>query len=147
MLFASDQGWWRWHEGVPSFTGQKYALQEGAATWGATVLRNTGEEGLEVDPCGLRTGRNGGYQAMNLAAHLGASRIVLLGYDMQAFKGQPSHWFGEHPDHNRAPYSTYLEYFPLLVAPLQALGITVLNASRESALECFPRVTLTEALA
>jgi len=147
VLYAADQGWWKWHQGVPSFTGPKYAMQAGAAEWGVTVLRNTGDEGLERDPCGLRNGRNGGYQAINLAVHLGATRIVLLGYDMQAFKGQPSHWFGEHPDGNRAPYDTYRHYFQTIVAPLQALGVTVLNASRTSALDCFPRVSLAEALA
>jgi len=147
VLFAADHGWWKWHEGVPSFSGLKYALHAGASEWpGVTVLRSTGIQGLELHPSGLRAGYNGGYQAINLATHLGASRIVLLGYDMQAPRRGPSHFFGEHPNHARSPYGTFLEIFPSIVAPLQALGITVFNCSRSTALECFPRVALSEVL-
>lgn len=128
--------------------GPKYALQPRASQWpGVTVLQNTGIEGLERRPFGLRNGRNGGYQAIGLAYHYGASRIVLLGYDMQAQKGRPSHWFGEHAHGMRSPYDLMRLAFPSIAAPLQAAGVTVLNASRETALTCFPRVSLSEALA
>lgn len=148
LLYAADHGWWRWHEGAPSFTGPKYAMHAGSAEWpGVTVLQNTGIYGLELRPFGLRAGFNSGYQAINLAVHLGASRIVLLGYDMQAPRRGPSHWFGEHPNQARSSYGTFREAFPTIVEPLQQLGVAVLNASRETALECFPRVSLAEALA
>ena len=55
------------------------------------VLTNTGQRGLELDPSGLRHGSNAGYQAINLAVHLGAKRIVLLGYDMKV-DGNRTNW-------------------------------------------------------
>jgi hypothetical protein len=150
VLYACDAAWWRWHKGVRSFAGPKYALRgthSEAHPADVTVLENTGESGLERASTGLRHGRNSGYQAIGVAVHLGAARIVLLGYDMQAIKGSPSHWFGEHPSGARPPVGTFLPFFPSLVAPLQKLGVTVINASRETALTCFPRRSLVEALA
>lgn len=151
VLYAADSKWWHTHRGVTSFVGLKYSLQPESARWpGVQILENTGETGLDVSPTGLRTGRNSGYQSMNLAVHLGASRIVLLGYDMQALKGQAnSHWFGEHPPNIRAdsPYDTFIARFETIVQPLAALGIDVINSTRETALTVFPRRPLAEALA
>ena len=147
VLYACDAKWWKWHRGVPEFSGLKYALEADAGQWpNVQVLENTGEHGIETQPTGLRTGRNGGYQAINLAVHLGATRVLLLGYDMQAKKGQPSHWFGEHPVAIRSPFQMFLEHFPAIVTPLRQLGVTVINCSRETALELFPRMTIQEAL-
>ncbi len=102
-LYACDPAWWRWHDGVKSFDGPKWSIAHEA--WSDRLrksfpdvarLKNTGETGLEVDPAGLRTGRNSGYQAINLAVHYGARRIVLLGYDLQRTDGK-AHFFGNHP--------------------------------------------------
>lgn len=146
VLYAADAKWWAWHKGVPDFRGLKFSLQPDAAQWpGVTVLTNTGEQGLELNPGGLRTGRNSGYQAINLAVHLGATRLVLLGYDMQLTGGK-AHWFGEHPDRQHSPYATFLERFTHIVEPLAAVGVEVVNSSRETALTLFPRVPLEDAL-
>jgi hypothetical protein len=142
VLYACDAKWWRWHKGVPTFTGLKYALEAGAGRWpGVQVLHNTGRVGLETRAYGLRTGSNSGYQAINLARHLGARRILLLGYDMRG-----GHFFGQHPDGTAPPFAVCLSHFHSLVKPLAAEGIEVLNCSRHTALEAFPRVPLEEAL-
>jgi hypothetical protein len=140
VLYACDAKWWRWHAGVPTFAGLKYALQPEAAVWpGVQVLQNTGDEGLELDPSGLRAGRNSGYQAINLAVHLGASQIVLLGYDLQG-----DHWFGSHPDRSAPPFDLCRQRFQTLVTPLQDLGVTVINGSRQTSLTAFPRRRLED---
>jgi hypothetical protein len=149
VLYAADSKWWRYHKGVPSFHGLKFSLQPDASQWpGVVVLRNTGCDGLERDPSGLKTGLNSGYQAVNLAVHLGAARILLLGYDMQAIHGTKTHWFGEHPPAIRcgSPYAGFQAKFPLLVKPLADLGVEVVNCSRETALTCFPRLPIDHAL-
>lgn len=148
-LIASDAAWWRHHHGVPEFPGLKYCVEPSAATWpGVQILRNTGSAGVETDPTGLRTGRNTGAAAVNLAVHFGATRVVLLGYDMEAKDEAHSHFFGGHPQGLRggSPYPLFREHFTKMVAPLQALGVAVLNCSRHTALTCFPRLTLEEAL-
>jgi hypothetical protein len=148
VLYAADAKWWKHHEGAPSFAGLKYSLQRDAAQWpGVQVLQNTGEAGIELDPRGLKTGRNGGFQAVNVAVHLGAARIVLLGYDMGIHSGK-THWFGDHPDRIRScsPYSVFIERFATCLEPLRALGIEIVNCSRRTSLECVPRVDLREVL-
>lgn len=152
ILFACDHKWWRWNEGVPSFTGLKYTLEHGGRRhrlhWpDVHVLRNTGDRGLELDPSGLRTGRNSGFQAIGIAVHLGASRIILLGYDLQVGAKGEHHWFGMHPDRVRPPLSSFRPYFDTLVKPLRELNIEIVNCSRRSALTCFPTMSLEDALA
>lgn len=151
VLYACDAKWWRWHKGVPEFAGLKYALDAADKQFpsdaGIQILENTGHEGIEPAPTGLRTGKNSGYQALNLAKHLGATRVILLGYDMELGPKSKSHWFGEHPDKIKPPVTTFLPYFAGAAAPLAAAGIEVINCSRRTALTCFPRVPLAEALA
>jgi len=165
VLYGCDAKYWRYYgrpEAPPHVTATalehwravaaeihrprpKYALEGGAAEY-ATVLQNTGMTGLETQPTGLRTGKNSGFQCINLAVHLGAARIVLLGYDMAAV-GEHDHWFGDHPWRLRPPYRDFLPLFDTLVAPLEALHIQVVNATRSTVLPTFPRVSLQEALA
>lgn len=149
VLYACDAKWWDAHQGVPRVNGVKFALEKRAASWpGVQVLDNTGDRGLELDPSGVRSGKNSAYQAVNVAVHLGARRILLLGLDLAQWPGQPSHFFGQHPrDLQRdSPFASFREYFESLVDPLRALGVTVVNCSRRTALECFPVMPLREAL-
>jgi hypothetical protein len=147
VLYACDAKWWDHHKGVRSFTGLKYSLQRQAAKWrGVSVLQNTGTDGLQMKPNGLKTGKNSGYQAINLAVHLGAKRILLLGYDMEIKHGSKSHWFGDHPWGNRPPVSSFRGMFRTLVAPLEKHGVTVINCSRSTSLDAFPCMALELAL-
>ena len=147
VLYACDAQWWTWHKGVPSFTGLKYSLTLPTTNaWGVQILRNDGPHGLATKPDSLRTGSNGGYQAINLAVHLGAARILLLGYDM-ARTGGKTHWFGEHPKRSAPPpFGKMLQAFPTLVAPLAARGVEVFNCTPTTALKTFPRRALHECL-
>jgi hypothetical protein len=146
VLYACDAKWWQRYGDTVAFAGPKYTLEQTARQW-ATVLRNTGDSGLEPDPTGLRTGKNSGYQAINLAVHQGATTIVLLGYDMAPAADGKHHWFGAHPWKTVPPYRLFLPFFDTLVKPLADLGIRVINASRQTVLTCFPRLSLAEALA
>jgi len=143
-----DSGrWWARHgEALAPFAGLRYTLDPLAARW-ATVLKFTGLSGLEMAPTGVRIGRNSGYQAINLAVHLGAAKIVLLGYDMQTGPGNNDHFFGNHPHGGRVPLQTFRPFFDSLVEPLKALNIAIVNASRKTALTCFQRAIIQEALA
>lgn len=148
-LWATDGSWWNHHRGVPTFTGLKYGITVPVGKWpGVQVITNTGTTGLERKPTGVRTGQNSGYAAINAAVHLGARRILLLGYDMGRRPGEPSHFFGDHPKtlQRNAPYAAFAENFVSLVDPLAALGITVINCSRRTALTCFPQASLAQAL-
>lgn len=162
VLYAADAAWWTWHSEYAShphelvdprnglstrFTGLRYCLQSWVKSPSVQVLQNTGERGLETQPTGLRTGKNSGFQAINLAVHLGATRILLLGYDMQVGLNRETHWHGDHPRQKTvSPYATFLTCFPSLVEPLKQLGVDVINCSRRTALDTFPCLTIQEAL-
>jgi hypothetical protein len=147
VLFAADAKWWDWHEGVKYFAGLRYSITSPPAKYGVTVLQRTSGPGLDLNPLALRRGQNSGYQAINLAVHLGASRILLLGYDMQKGPHGEEHWHGDHPDKSRSPYGQFIARFESLMAPLRALQVDVINCSRRTALPWFPCQPLREALA
>lgn len=157
VLYAGDAKWWRAHAGAMDFAGLKYTIaqdpdQEQVGDWpDLHVLRNTGDGGLESDPTGLRTGYNSGYQAVNLAVHLGAAKIVLLGFDCWRGPSGDQNWFERFPylvksHHVESPYPIFLQAFAGLVEPLKAAGVQVINASRWTMLRSFPFLSLEEAL-
>lgn len=110
------------------------------------IYRNDGKEGLCEDPAGLRTGCNSGYQAINIAFHMLARRIVLLGYDLKGAAGR-MHWFHRAFEHPEDRYRAWAPLFRTIVAPLARHGVQVINATPGSALDAFPMMPLQEALA
>jgi hypothetical protein len=155
-LYSGEIRWWRHYGDGLTFAGLRYGIEAaspgpavpaGLGQWGVTFLRNTGMLGLETDPTGVRTGKNSGMQALNVAVHLGAERIVLLGYDMQPNSKGQDHWFGEQPYvHAPIPYQAFHAGFASMVEPLAALAVEVVNCTPGSALHCFPMMTLADAL-
>lgn len=89
-------------------------------------------------------GVHSGDRAINLAALKGAARIVLLGFDMKP-TGQ---WHGEHEKPSRSEnYATrFMPALRRMSAPLCAYGVEVLNATEDSALDCFPKISLKDVL-
>jgi hypothetical protein len=147
VLYSSDA---RWFNYAKREHAQAWCLETTVNPAFAAPLQNTGELGLETNATGLRTGRSSGYAAINLAAHLGASRIVLLGYDYKPGPTGQRNWFGDRPaSYWRAmpPYDdSIMRCWPSIVQPLEALGIEVVNATPGSALTMFPQMSLAEAL-
>lgn len=147
VLYACDAKWWMAHPETVAYAGLKYGLEPARGREDVQVLRNTGDTGLERRPDGLRNGRNSGYQSINLARHLGATHIVLLGYDMAPSARGQHHWFGSHVySHAAPPYALFLERFETIHEPLRREGIVVVNATPGSALPGFERLALAEAL-
>lgn len=113
------------------------------------MLRNGGREGLSRDASAIVTGMNSGHQVINIVALAGARRIVLLGYDGKHGSGGRRHWFGDHPDRTPFPQelANNVKHYRTLVEPLRELGVAVVNASPDTAVDAFPRATLEAALA
>jgi hypothetical protein len=155
VLYSSDRRWWSHYRGVPEFPGLKFGVGGGLRKNNGfhrypeiRVLRNSGYSGLELSSDGLRTGRNSGHAAINLAVHLGAARIILLGYNLSYRNGQ-AHFFGNHPPglpQSSSLYPGFRRTFSTLVEPLTQLGIEVFNCTEETSLTCFSRVRLSDVL-
>lgn len=145
---ADSSQWWQRKDNRPlieGFTGLKFSLDEQAKAV-STVLQFGPMDGLSTDPTKLALGHHSGYQAVNLAVLLGAARVLLLGYDLKPDAQGRDHFFGKHPRGNTPTYSL-MAGFDSMVAPLRALGVSVVNCSRDTALTTFPRLSLQEALA
>jgi hypothetical protein len=138
---------WHWKHGLSDFKGLKYSLDTRAKRFrGVKVLCNTGDSGLELDPTGLRTGKNSGFQSVGLAVHFGAAKIVLLGFDFRLGPKGQKHCHADHPDKSAPPFALCLRLFHTIVEPLRALGVTVVNCSPHSSLTAFPQQPIREAL-
>ena len=154
LLYFCDEKWWRWHHekpGYKAFAGIKVTLENPkviAAEPAVKSVQNLGRNGLCEFRHGLHTGKNGGYQAIDLAVHLGAKRILLLGYDMRPAEDGRLQWHKGHPiKGNPRQYEEHmLPMFPSLVQPLAKRGVEVLNCTPKSALKVFPMVALEVAL-
>lgn len=145
VAYACDRRWWDHHAGLKYFHGLKLSLER-TDFQDVTTLENTGPEGYDPDPWKIRSGGNGGYQAIQVAAHLGAPKVILVGYDMQG-----GHWFGEHPSEIRstlAPQTraNMIRGFAVLGDALAKRGVKIFNATPGSAITAFPRVSLEEVL-
>jgi hypothetical protein len=147
--------WWNHHRERPeyrAFGGLKVTLENPfviAAEPETKSLYNVGESGFPERRDALTTGKNSGYQAIVLAALLGARRIALLGYDMRCTGGK-THWHGGHAHRTHSGPNIYrdfmLPHFAGLAKALAARGVEVLNATPDSALTDFPMTSLKEAL-
>lgn len=152
VLYAADKKWWGWHKGCvaphkvgsvsyPAFTGPlKYCLSQTAWYPDVQVLSRGPDRGITFDPMKVALGYNGVYQSINVAVHLGATRIVLLGVDMRG-----PHFFGHHPDNSNAPFSLCIQRFATLVEPLHASGVEIVNCTPKSALTVFPMIRVVDA--
>lgn len=151
LFYFCDFRWFEWHKhGLLPLGGIKVTLENNyIAGRGVFCIKNRGVTGLWTNPPdGVCTGRNSGYQVINLLVLLGVKRIVLLGYDMKPGENGKKHWFGDHP--RPTPDNAFgqmLPCFDTIVDPLKKLGVEVINATPGSALESFPKMTLEEAFA
>jgi hypothetical protein len=105
--------------------------------------------GLSFDPTCVVSQRTSLQGAINLAVHLGAIRIVLLGADMRRARDGRSHHHSPHPRPNKPGNRTWdaqMMQLRLTVTPLRERGIEVFNTSPISRITWWPRAELTACL-
>jgi hypothetical protein len=150
VLYWTDSRFYTWYKNdIDNFNGLKFALKPSSQyTTDIKILRKGIAHGLETDPGVLAHGHNSGYAAINLAYHLGANRIVLLGFDMHN-TNKDTHFHDGYPTRpagNHIYIDKFLPGFNKLEKDLRGYGVTVYNASPYSQLNCFPKITLDQAL-
>lgn len=145
VLYAADGAWWNVHGPRGAFAFEGWRVSATPMVRGPVMsLRVSGQRGFDDRLGYIRTGSNSGYQAVHLAAQLGARKIVLCGIDMRG-----SHFFGLHPSplRNTGSFTRYIELFRTIAQPLANRGIDVVNVSPCSALDAFRRGVLEQELA
>lgn len=105
--------------------------------------------GFAHDPSTVVSNRTNLQGAMNMAAHLGVARMVLLGADMCRGEGGRSHHHAPHKWTNKPGNGTWDIQIPqlrLIAEPLQQLGIEVINTSPISRIDWWPKLNLEDAV-
>jgi hypothetical protein len=167
--YACDTKWWKWAysagEDAPPYPPQdytkKFSLQREFNPksreknidpgWpGVFQMRMAERQGLSTTWPYVCWGGNSGYQAINLAYLLGYKRIILLGYDMKP-NGKQSHWHKDHifsgsTNPCKGTFIRWLMDFQALAGSINKTDATVVNATRSTALDCFPKMPLEDAL-
>ena len=148
ICWFGDCRWWNWHkEKVREFPGlvatccvslvDKYQRLK--------VVQRGKPRGIEKRANQVSWNSNSGASVINFAYHLGAKRLVLLGYDMRRVDDN-TNWHSDHPCPDKNPYARFLKRFPLIAKDAKALKLEIVNASPGSALDVFPIVRLEEVL-
>lgn len=146
VLYSCDGAWWNHHKGVPEFQGERVTLDLGAHNqFGATFIPHSNDITF-IDGKAIGTGGNSGFQAIALAVQRGAKKVILLGYDMGFSGGRKSHWFGDHPGalNRQSNYEKWVKNFDRAAPEIKKYA-RVINCSRNTALNCFERMSLHDA--
>jgi hypothetical protein len=152
-IYGCDAGWWQHVNGLPQYAGLKlsydrvaidaYALKRVSIPDKLSNALRFGETGA------VGSAGNSGFQALNLAAQWGATRILLVGFDLHARGGV--HWYGRNtamrmsnPDEGN--FARWRPAFDAAAPVLKARGIEVIDAAPQGALRAYPKMSIEQAL-
>lgn len=151
VLVAADYKWWAMSDGWQDLPALKVTVDRLAASeFGlrhAHAMRP--DDRIYMESVGtVGWGGNSGFVALNLAVQFGASRIALVGYDMQIEGGV--HWHGLHPEGMNNPKEAKVARWRRAMenaAKSLPAGVEVVNCSAVSALTKYRKQGLSEWLA
>src|SRR5262245_13924492 len=135
ILYATDGHFMHFYHGIPEFKGCKITSSPSAAqSFGIACL--------------FCDGNNSGLRTIYLAEALGAKCILLIGFDMHI--NDTAHWHEPYPkgqlhnptDHNARLWRGEFDRSKHKICK----RIEVINCTPESALTCFTKIELKEAL-
>jgi hypothetical protein len=149
--YACDFSWWRKHfqsmKDYPTTHGmwtQEPAMSRTEFP-GLRRIAGTAAAGLSRKQNLIHFGNNSGYQLINLAYLFGVRNFILCGYNMKVVNKR-RHFFGDHPEglNRSGSYSGFVQNYET-IKPAD-YGIEIINATPDSALKCFPKMGLADAL-
>ena len=155
VMYGCDDRWWHAYNGVPEFRGEKWSAhgdasnndkREVAEKYGVNLVRGAGNPGFSYDPELIHYGDNSGFQTLNLALLMGATYIVLVGYNMSN-PGGKVHFFGDHPTplFNQHNFQQWVKHFTKAAETLPA-EVKIVNATWPTAITSFPCLPLEQAI-
>ena len=136
-MYAMDDKWWKHHrqEVRDTFKGRPYC-HIGDSPKGYAEMVGRKKRYMHFG--------NSGAAILAFCCSEGFDRIIMLGYDCSVAKGK--HWHGDHPKGlgNCASVHRWPQQFAKLRSYYAQANIV--NATRQTALTYFPKVSLEEAL-
>lgn len=158
VCYFADFRWWDWHrdrDEFKRFAGQKASIEPSISSItdpDVLFLRNgthrNMKSALSEAPDMLISGGNSAFQAFNLCTLAAPATVLLLGVDLRFGEKGEHHWFGRHPDNSNPQgiFESAKRAFAAAAPVAKRLGVRVVNCSARSALECFERASVEEAL-
>lgn len=155
VLFFTDSSWYEQRrELVANWAGLVMSMSKTAKRELPDKVKRVKGEGdpdtppnFDRGPGAIQQGRSSGHTAVSLAIALGASRVVLLGYDMRFVEGR-EHFHGEYkgPRDVAIYQRDFIPGFAGWNEAARVAGAEIVNATEGSALKEFPIVQLGEIL-
>jgi hypothetical protein len=155
IAYFGDPGFWKTNrDELLKFKGLRVTCADAIEPiYGAKLkyLRKNPKRrnGITNDPSFVSWNHNSGGSAINLAVHLGVKRIILLGFDMKVDAHHNQHWhkyYYTNPKTVNGTMAMHKKGFPQIAEDAKKLGVEILNASPDSALDCFTKINLKDIL-
>lgn len=156
-IFFGDTGFFLKHKiALSEYPGLKISSTPAVVKfpWVRFLKKDTKKtSGITDNPMAVSWNQNSGAAAISIARHTGAKQIVLLGFDMKLNESK-QHWHNVYSSNTRErgkkpvklPFERHLKGFPSIAADAKRMGIEILNASHDSAIDCFERVNIKDLL-
>ena len=157
VMFGDSGFFLKERNGLATFPGIKVSCNTGSQ--GERWIKHLGRDGshskgISTNPMLVGWNGNTGGAAINLAVHMGAKRILLLGFDMNLDGTRMQHWhdlYGKGPvlDERRKrklPFSRHITSFSFIAADAKRLGVEIINLSPGSSINDFPKMSVKEFL-
>jgi hypothetical protein len=155
VCFFGDQQWYKWNArrlsnwGGLLVTCVTQVMRTESTDNRIKYLGRGKVYGLDERSDMVSWSKNSGAAAINLAFHLGASRIILVGFDGQPegnHKRRRHHFHNDYPDMGPKfnPYVRWSKCFNRIQLDAERLGVEIINANLDSAINSFPKVPLEE---
>lgn len=142
---AYDDKWWEaYGDEVKKLPCQRISCSIRARQLGAKMIPKVHSKELKTDSA---IGSSSGHHAICYAIMLGATKIILLGFDCQHTNGKRHH----HEDYpkgfgNADKPERWIVEHERLAEGAKKLDVRIINCTRQTALECYEQLPLEEAL-
>lgn len=131
VLVSADKAWWDHNPEALRFPGKKYgAMPEFNAVPGVERFRVSG-------------GTNSGLLGLMVSVHLGATKVLLCGFDMHS---PGEHFFGRHPKPLKSTTADRMAAFRRQFMTFKPKGVEIINCTPGSELKVYPMGRLEDEL-
>ena len=150
VLFFMDTLWSEKHvDLIKKWPGLVVTTALGAKRVLPTIIKRVQvhlEPNFLHNPKWIRTGCSSGHAGIGLAIAMGATTVVLLGYDMRFVEGR-THHHDEHTMSDEKLFArTFIPAFKGWDDQAKKAGVRILNATPDSALDEFEKIDLQDFL-
>lgn len=149
ICFFGDARWFWWnckeletYGGLKITCNRKHSSETVPSIYGIPsikIIKSYSKRGINTAKDTVNFNSSSGGAAINLAWHLGAKRILLVGYDMRRINGV-ANWDEHILPKTDKPYTNFINPFFNIAKDATRLGLEILNATPGSMLPFFPFV-------